>query len=445
MNNVKLLFRLFVRPASAMSDIIDRGNWFFAASAVLVVSALFFLTVNAGLDAAYGIPEFGEFYQAAEGKALPGGVDQYHAALAEYQAALDAKQAIPFAGDHFFKVSNFEPFRFAAPFVALSVFYVPFLIGLAGLFGAAGNFSAAVEREYGSLATCTLMAWAAAHLPFAAAGAVLSAAGVSPLVLLGLWVASSLAFAVLMVFAVRTVLGTGYRTALAILLAGSLGIVMATNLFQLASPLMFTPPILFFIYTFFSGRVGSEIRGYGTALLARQKAHRALEHAANNPYDASAHVQLGFVFRHRRLDARATGHFRKAVAADRNDLDANYELGKIARAGGRLQEAVTHFAIVVEQDERHSLSEIWREIGATYLEAGMLDEAREALEKFAERRPFDTEGLYYLGKVLKEQSDHLRARDVFKMAVEAARTSPQRLRRDIRAWRKLAQKELSAA
>jgi len=73
----------------------------------------------------------------------------------------------------------------------------------------------------------------------------------------------------------------------------------------------------------------------------------------------------------------------------------------LARSNGDLQNALDHFSIVLEQNDKHALSEIWREVGATYLAADMLDEARDALEKFVERRSADVEGLYYLGKVLK--------------------------------------------
>jgi hypothetical protein len=50
------------------------------------------------------------------------------------------------------------------------------------------------------------------------------------------------------------------------------------------------------------------------------------------------------------------------------------------------------------------LSEIWREIGATYLAANMLNEAREALEKFVERRAFDPEGLYISARFSKRRA-----------------------------------------
>lgn len=72
----------------------------------------------------------------------------------------------------------------------------------------------------------------------------------------------------------------------------------------------------------------------------------------------------------------------------------------------------------------------------------MNNEAREALAKFADRRPFDPEGLYYLGKVLKAQGERERARETFEKAVESVRSSPDYRQRSIKQWGNLAEKEI---
>jgi tetratricopeptide (TPR) repeat protein len=444
MENIKLLFKLYLRPLSAMSEILDKGNWFFAALLVLLVSVAFFFTVNAKLQAAYAVPDFHQYFQPALAAEMPLPQAQaYHnQALAEYQQVMDERTVLPLVGDSFFKFFSFEPRGFVQPLLALSVFYVPVVILLMSLFGSAGGFGTVFPREYGSLATCSMFAWTAAHLPFAAAGIFLYSQPVSPLVFLAMWAGSSLLFGVLMIFALRVSFGANYGAALLVVGLSWLGLSLATNVFQLVSPLMFSPFLLFFIYTYFSGRLGSEISGYGTALRQKQNFKRFLHNATENPHDAAAHVQLGLIYRQRRQAAKSLAHLRKAVEIDKNEIDANYELGKIARATGNLPEAINHFAMVVEQNDKHALSEIWREIGATYLEAGMLAEARQALEKFIERRPFDAEGLYYLGKALKAKSEHDEARKAFEQAVESVNTSPIYRRREVRYWSKLAQKEI---
>jgi tetratricopeptide (TPR) repeat protein len=109
-----------------------------------------------------------------------------------------------------------------------------------------------------------------------------------------------------------------------------------------------------------------------------------------------------------------------------------------------LQEAIDRFNIVLTQDERHSHNEIWREIGATYVAANMHDDARSALERYLERRPFDPEGLYYMGRSLQQLGQHQQAQEMFQRCIEAVQTMPSYRRSQVRKWRKLAQDQLSS-
>lgn len=193
---------------------------------------------------------------------------------------------------------------------------------------------------------------------------------------------------------------------------------------------------------YFGGFLSSEARGFGNAFRQRQNFKRFLHNATVNPRDADAHVQLALIYLQRKQDAKALEHLNKAFEIDPEEIDANYELGKLARRERCLQDALNHFSVVVEQNDKHALSEVWREIGATYLEAGMHKEALDALETFTARRPFDAEGLYYLGKVYKATGEHDKAREAFQQAVDAAQNSPDYRRHEIRHWGKLAQKEI---
>jgi tetratricopeptide (TPR) repeat protein len=310
------------------------------------------------------------------------------------------------------------------------------------LFGGAGNFGLILRRDYGTLAVCSLMAWAAAHLPFALAGITLSSPEISPPIYFSMWLASSILFGVLMVFALRVVLGANYGTAVLVVCTAWLAFSLGMYIFRYISPWMFSPFLLFFAYIYFGGYLGGEVRGFGNAIRQRQNFKRFLHNATVNPRDADAHVQLALIYLGRKQETKALEHLNRAIEIDANEIDANYELGKIARQKGNLQQALNHFSIVVEQNDKHSLSEIWREIGATYLAANMLAESREALEKFVERRPVDSEGLYYLGKVFKAQGEMDKAREMFEQAIESARNSPDYRRRELKHWSKLAQKEI---
>jgi hypothetical protein len=97
---------------------------------------------------------------------------------------------------------------------------------------------------------------------------------------------------------------------------------------------------------------------------------------------------------------------------------------------------------VVDQDEKHSLSEILRELGAVYLANRQYADARNELAVYIERRPYDTEGLYYYGQALEGLGDSNTAREMYARAIESARTAPRYRRRYIAKWSRLAQKQL---
>jgi tetratricopeptide (TPR) repeat protein len=267
--------------------------------------------------------------------------------------------------------------------------------------------------------------------------------GTSPQVFIGLWLGSGVAFGVLMLFALRTAMGAKMGTAVVVVSLAWLAMCLGVNVFTYVSPLMFSPFLLFYALMYFGGTLGGEVRGFGNAFRQKQNFKRFLQNATVNPKDADAHLQLGLIYLERRQEAKAIEHFEKALAIDPNEVDANFEMGRIAREKGHLQTALNHFATVLGHDDRYRLSEIWREIGATYLEANMLDEAKDALEKFVDRRAADPEGLYYLGRVLKAKGDESRAREVLAEAVEAAQTSPDFRKRKQKQWSRLAEKELA--
>jgi tetratricopeptide (TPR) repeat protein len=286
------------------------------------------------------------------------------------------------------------------------------------------------------------MAWVAAHLPFEIAGAALYTSAVSPLLYLGIWAASSLLFGVFMIFALRTVLGVNYGIAVAAIAIGWIAFTIAMYVFQYVSPWMLSPFLLFWVIFYFGGSLGGEVRGFGNSFRQRQNFKRFLHNATVNPKDADAHVQLGLIYQQRRQDVKAFEHFTKALEIDPDEIDGNYQLGRIAREKGELQKALDHFAIVVEQDDKYSLNEIWREIGITYLDANMYTEAADALEKFVDRRPVDPEGLYYFGRTLKAQGNSDRAKEMFEQAIDSVDSSPAYRQREIRKWKKMAEREL---
>jgi tetratricopeptide (TPR) repeat protein len=451
MENFKLLFQIYVRPAFAFSEIMDKGSWLFAAIAVLIVSFAFQYSVNSKIMETYAVSQM-DYFSANSGfdriTVNDGTLTEGQLAEAEYYANADLEKELnrerrpfPVIGKNIFYFFSFYS-SFFTPLISLSLFYIPATIILLAIFAQLGNAGTVLRRDYATLATCSLMAWVAAHLPFAIIAYFLNSQIIDGGVYLGFWLASGLIFGGLMVFALRTVFGVNYGVAIFTIATSWIFYSLGGYVFQFISPWLFSPFLLFFAVIYLGGFLGSEVRGFGNAMRQKRDLKRFLNNATVNPNDADAHLQLGLIYQKRRQDEKALEHFTKAFEIDNEEIDANYELGKIARQSGDLQKAIEHFSVVVEQNEKYSLSEIWREIGATYLEADMLDEAQNALEKFEVKRPFDAEGLYYLGKLLKKKGETNEANEMFNRAIEAVKTAAYYRKGELRHWSKLAQKEL---
>ena len=139
---------------------------------------------------------------------------------------------------------------------------------------------------------------------------------------------------------------------------------------------------------------------------------------------------------------RSLQRFRKAIEIDPAHTDAHLQLGKIAREEGRLRDALAEFQTVVTQDEKIHSSEVLKELGAVYLAAKQYNDARNELEIYTDRRPYDPEGLYYYGQVLDALGDKSRAKEMYERAIEADRTAPRYRRRYTAKWSRLAAKRL---
>jgi tetratricopeptide (TPR) repeat protein len=326
---------------------------------------------------------------------------------------------------------------FYVPLLVLAVFYVPGVLLLSGLLARLGGGMGSVfQRDYSPLLTCTAMAWAAANLPLAVAAWML------PLpVFLILAAAAHLYFLILMFFVVRTVFGTENRIAAAVVCLSWIPLVAAVFLW---GPLRFlmgwlaSPFFLFFAFYYLGGEIGN----LGAGLRSGQNFRRMLNAAALNPHDGEAQYQLGLIYQQRRQYSEAIERFRNAVAIDAGETDAHFQLGRIAREQGRLKDALAHFQTVMDQNDKHSQNEILRELGAVYLAARQYEDARRFLAEYLERRPYDPEGLYYLGQALEGLGKSAEAREAYARAAEAVSTAPRFRRRFVAKWSRLAQRQI---
>src|SRR3982751_3470166 len=151
MENLKLLFQIYVRPGAAMSELMDHGSWLFAAILVLVISAAFAATINSKLEETFRIPTVNEYYHpenSGGGDASDESIAEYNRAMAQYHQVMQARPRIPVVGDTFFRFYSFAPEAFYRPLLSISIFYVPALILLLTLMIPIGSFGLLLRRDY---------------------------------------------------------------------------------------------------------------------------------------------------------------------------------------------------------------------------------------------------------------------------------------------------------
>jgi tetratricopeptide (TPR) repeat protein len=318
--SLRLLFRLFSQPVSAMSAILDRGSLLWASLCVLAVS-------------------FGLQPAAANWIRLP----------------------------------------FYGPLLVLAVAYVPGILLLCGLFGRLGGFVVSFQRDYSPMLTCAAMAWSAANLPLVAAGFI-----APPEVLLGLAGLAYLYFAVLVFLAIRTVFGAGNGASAAVVCFSWIPLVAAAFLWQPLHFLMgwlASPFFLFYAWYFLAGEVsglGAGMRNrqnfrrmleasalnphdgeaqYQLGLIYQQRRNytEAIQRFQNavriDPTETDAHFQLGRIAREQGRSGDALKEFQIVLQQDpkHNLSEILRELGGTYLAGGRLQDALTQLSVYVDR------------------------------------------------------------------------------------------------
>jgi hypothetical protein len=325
---------------------------------------------------------------------------------------------------------------FYTPLLLLAAVYVPGVLLIATLIGRLGSLRVVFGRDYSPLLTCTAMAFTACALPY---DLMVRTTPPEFFPFAGGWCAAY--FVVLMFFAVRTVFGLSNGVSagvISISWAPLLLVVIFMGPLRMLLNLVASP--FFIIFAIYYLR--SEFTQLGDGLRRQQNMRRMLEAAAVNPHDGEAQYQIGLIHQQRRRYSEAIERFRAAIAIDPTETDAHFQLGRIAFSQKRYDDALGFFETVLKQDEKHSQSEVHRDLGATYLMLGRREEARRELAIDVERRPYDPQGLYYNGRVLEESGDAAGAKEMYAQAVEAARTAPRYRQRFVAEWSRLAQRQL---
>ncbi len=364
----------------------------------------------------------------------------------------------------------------AGVLIFITVVFVPLSLFFANLFERRAGFRLLMQQEYSGLATTVFYAMTAASLIALALTLVGNATGILPrlaarmfdlqmtqpgaikpemlpgfderlftpgFMALGVaYLTLFSAFGIWSTIAIRVVLRLSWvRSAFIVVVSATLLFPAAFVLMPIFTTLLASPFLLLLLFLLLRGYVGEIGRNHRARIAFKQN----LEAATLNPADASAHYNLGLIHQQRGDLEAARARFEKAIEIDENEVDAHYQLGRIARQQKRSADAIRHFEQVVSREPTHSQHEIWREVGATYIEAGQYGDARNALEQFLEHRQSDPEGLYLMGRAHAGLGDKREAVSLMQACIEAVKTSPAYKYRASKRWLNEAQQFLKAS
>ncbi|HVF21749.1 MAG TPA: tetratricopeptide repeat protein [Pyrinomonadaceae bacterium] len=359
-----------------------------------------------------------------------------------------------------------ELFQSAITIVLVAVVMVPVLTLVANAFERRGSFRVVITQEYAPVAATMFYVLTAANVISILIAVVLHYSGLQDqqvaamiqnaeqtramlpegpqfdlaaeqlknpaIVAQSLFLMPKLAFfAIGTVVGVKDVFRTSFVRAFAIcLVSGAAAVFLLPLAASLFSGVLGSPFLLFLLFML--------LRGYFSDIMGTHRAKAAfkqnLESATLNPADASAHYNLGLIHQSRgELDA-ARERFERALQIDDGEIDASYQLGRIARQQKRYGDAIQNFEHVVARDPAHSQYEIWREVAATYIAAGQFEDARNALEQFLEHRPSDPEGLYLMGRAHAGLGHKREANNLMQACIEAVKTAPAYKYRASKRW-----------
>jgi TolA-binding protein len=446
LSQIGLLLRLYISRLKTFSRILDEGRLIFAALAAVAV----LLAPQMPRVMEYQKQEANALARASKARAEQRAKQQSPStaetqtpesdpAMQEYLTLMMGKTILPNqAVDRFIGLT---PKQYFAPLIAMAACSVPLVILILTLWDNLGGFSTILFRDYMALPVCCLLAWTAPHLLLPVAKGALGMFGSPIYNHPALWWTAHAYFLVLAALACRVLVGTTFSHAAVATggaWVGAVGGIWLYGIVGSGSAYLASPFMLYYLYRTF----GNQFNRLGAGLLSRQRLKERLENATLNPRDADAHYQLGLIYAQRRQYDAATERFRKAIEIDPGAPDAHYQLARIARAQGRFADAIEYCRAAVRVGDKHSSSQVWREIGIASFLAGDDETARQTLEKYLDRRPYDPAGLCWYGRTMARQGQHEAARSAFEQAIEAVRTMPPARRRQVRSWEGEARREI---
>ena len=369
-------------------------------------------------------------------------------------------------------------FMAAMTVVLVAVVLVPILTLVANMFERRGSFRVVITQEYAAVAATMFYVLTAANILSILIAALLHYSGIQSQLVVdmiqqgdqmraafrdnpqmvaqidqllndpGLLYQAAFGMPKMFLFGIGMVLGVkdAFRMsavrAFAVTVIGCFGATLALRIvLPIFSGVLGSPFLLFFLFLL--------LRGYFSDIIGSHRAKAAfrqnLESATLNPADASAHYNLGLIHQSRGELDEARARFERALEIDAEEIDASYQLGRIARQQKRYADAIQNFEQVVARNPAHSQHEVWREVAATYIAAGQFEDARTALDQFLEHRPSDPEGLYLMGRAHAGLGHKREATSLMQACIEAVKTAPAYKYRASKRWLNEAQQFIKSS
>ena len=366
-------------------------------------------------------------------------------------------------------------FQSAGCLLFLALVFVPVAILLLNLSERRASYRLIMQQEYGATASTLFYGWAAASLITLVLTVVGTFSGVLPKMGANVFEAfmrqrsqmapeamarieflltprafsgfvamlvMMLVFGIFAIPALQVVFKTSWlRASVIIILSGAVLFPSFFFLQPIFSMILASPFLLIMLFFLMRGYLGEVTR----TQRARESFKQNLEAATLNPADASAHYNLGLIHQQRGELEAARERFERAIQIDDDEIDAHYQLGRIALQQKRFADAVRNFEQVVARDPAHSQHEVWREVGATYIAAGQFEDARDALERFLEKRPSDPEALYLMGRAHAGLGHRREAASSMQACIEAVKTAPAYKYRADKRWLNEAQQFIKSS
>lgn len=402
-SKLKPLLKLFYSPVGAMTEIGAAAPYLAGAALALVATTIYREVLS---------HELWHIFQTINSKpARPGMIS-------------------PFA--ELITMTGRRVVASASPLFFLIVVFVPACLLASSMIEKRASFSVLLRQEFAPVTSCALYGWAAAHLiMLVPALAIYEPAGPNQRALEeALRFVPLPYFVFLITIALRSVLHLTYGRAIGVVALASISLIALPFLTGMLLPLLTSPFLLILVILLLRNFLGDAM----SAQRSRENFKRNLEASTLNPADASAHYNLGLIYQQRGQYAEAISSFSRAIEIDPDETDAHYQLGRIAREQGRLADAISYFDAVVRRNPDHSQSEVWREIGHSYFQAGQHKDALAAFERFLEKRPSDAEGHYRYGLTLYQLGRADEAAHEMRSCIESAKTSPAYKYRTERHW-----------